>query len=65
MQLREQHPEAGEGLGDCGDLRVTPTMVQFGPMLQPSPITTSATGVSMMVQPLLMNVEPPTCSRMP
>jgi hypothetical protein len=40
-------------------------MTQFGPMLQPSPMTTSATGVSMMVQLRLMKVEPPTRSRMP
>lgn len=47
------------------DLRLTPTMTQFGPMLQPSPMTMSATGVSMILQSLLMKVEPPTWSRTP
>ena len=45
--------------------RVTPMMVQLGPILQPSPITISATGVSMIMQPRLMNVDPPTCRRTP
>jgi hypothetical protein len=47
------------------NLRVTPMMVQLGPMLHPSPMITSATGVSMIMQLRLMKVEPPTCRRMP
>jgi hypothetical protein len=58
-------PEAAADRDKSQDLRVTPVMTQFGPMLQPSPMTTSATGVSMMVQLRLMKVEPPTRSRMP
>ncbi len=44
---------------------MTPTMQQFAPMLQPSPMTTSATGVSMIMQFRLINVDPPTWTRTP
>lgn len=66
---RERHPNEPcgwrEGGKRGGNLRVTPTITQLAPMLQPSPMTTSATGVSMIMQLRLINVEPPTCSRSP
>ena len=54
-----------ENLSSAVNACPTLTMQQFGPMLHLSPTTTSATGVSMIIQPLLMKVDAPTRTRRP